>query len=139
MKLRLPSGRKQTIFFFTNYFVRTGNPRYLGTKQKNKLSTKVTKYVSWKLSSSETEIDAQACNVLYLFKRFPTENLSFVLTNLFPGRFEIFQRYDPKAYNKNISYEIGQGAQYVLVLLTWVVDMNSRIRLGWKKCSSWPW
>ena len=50
--------------FFTKYFVKTGNPRYFRTKQKNNLFTKVTKYGSLKLYSFETEIDAQACVLL---------------------------------------------------------------------------
>ena len=61
--MRPTSGHKQTIF--TKYFVRTGIPRYLGTKQQNYLFTKVTKYGKRKLHSFESEMDAQACNVSY--------------------------------------------------------------------------
>ena len=54
-------GQKQIIF--TKYFVRTGNPRYLGEKQNTILFTKLTKHGRGKLHSIEPEIDAQACNV----------------------------------------------------------------------------
>ena len=50
----------------TKYFVKTGNPRYLGTKQNTNLFTDVNKCGRWKFYSFETEIEAQACNVSYL-------------------------------------------------------------------------
>ena len=62
-KIETYSGHKQTIF--TKYFVRTGNPRYLGKKQNTSLFTILTKYGRGKLNSFETEIDAQAYNVSY--------------------------------------------------------------------------
>ena len=48
------------------YFVITGNPRYLGTKQENYFYSNVTQYWGWKLQSFDTKIDLQACNVSYL-------------------------------------------------------------------------
>ena len=55
--------RTKTNNFFTKYFVRTGNPWYLGEKQNTKLFTALTKHGRGKLHSIVTEIDAQACNV----------------------------------------------------------------------------
>ena len=40
-KIGLPQDKNELIF--TKYFVRTGIPKYLGTKQKNNVFTKVTK------------------------------------------------------------------------------------------------
>ena len=62
-KKRPTSGHKQTIFFKIKYLVKTVSPRYLKTKQKNDLFTKVAKDGRRKLQSFETEMDAQACNV----------------------------------------------------------------------------
>ena len=50
--MRSSSGQKQIIF--TKYFVRTGNPRYLGEKQNTKLFTKLTTHGRGKLHSIET-------------------------------------------------------------------------------------
>ena len=58
--------RTQTILFY-KIFVRTGNPRYLGEKPNISFFTKFTKYGRGKLHSFETEIDAQACNVSYIY------------------------------------------------------------------------
>ena len=56
----------QTTFFFTKYFVRTGNPCIWGEKTEYYFVTKFNKYGRCKLHSFETDIDAQPCNVSYV-------------------------------------------------------------------------
>ena len=48
------------------YFVRTGNPSYLGTKQENNFSQKLLNNEGDNFMVFEIEMDAQACNVSYI-------------------------------------------------------------------------
>ena len=51
----LGSGHEQK--YFIKYFVRTGTPGYLETKQENYFHSKMTQYGGWKLHCFEIHID----------------------------------------------------------------------------------
>ena len=54
-------------FFFIKYFLRTGNPRYLGTTQGNNFfSLKIDSIWSVKDAKNLTKMDAKTCNVAFL-------------------------------------------------------------------------
>ena len=79
--MRLTSGHKGAIF--DKNIKKTGNPRYLGTKQENNLLSKLIKCGRWKLHSSETEIDAQACNALQCVVWIKRDLKKYILRNSF--------------------------------------------------------